>query len=149
MKKGKSERYDICEFCSEFWEGVDKSATCETPCPCASYANQDYVYRRESLTIGLPPPKAFPGSLGESTCTFWSDLPEDKKKDLALLIGDLWKHIDNVSQRMLILLLEGADMEQICDEMHIDNATFYNYTHILRKEVKKELKNRKGTREST
>jgi hypothetical protein len=133
MKKSL-EKYDICQFCESLW-GEDKHSECTTPCTCASYINQDYVYQKE-MTIGLPSPRSIRISAQISTREYWGTLSIDEKRRIALKIGQLANTMDKILFEMVALLLDGNTKEDICQELQIEPHTYDTYADKLREEVK-------------
>ena len=139
MKHKKSEKYDICDFCSDFW-GEDRTDDCKTVCACASYANQDYVYQKEK-TVGLPAPKSLNLEEPAFKITNWGHLPIKVKKIVVERTVEIYNIKDPVLFRMFTLLMEDHTKDEICKEMDIDDQTFDSYASQLRNNGKKEGQN--------
>lgn len=128
--KRSDEKYDICKFCENLW-GEDRQGDCTTPCVCANYINQDYVYQRE-FTIGLPGPRSIRMPAYTESVTYWSSLSLEEKKGVASRVGDLALEADPVLFQMITLLLSGNTKEEICEELGIESTTYDKYAERLR-----------------
>lgn len=128
MKKRK-ETKDLCEFCSTFWD-VDRREICKTPCSCAAFANQDYVYQRES-TVGLPVPCSWPVKRDNHT-NFFRDLNDAERKRVSERYLVLLQEVDPILGMFLTLLVQDATQKEICEKLEITEETYRKYAQRLR-----------------
>lgn len=135
MSKIAKEISDLCEFCTEFW-GENKRNSCKTPCVCATYVNQDYVYQRE-FTMGLPSPKSWKATVSYSEGgNFWENLSLEAKKRVGDKLAPLLVGLDPVLQQVLTLLLMGLSKEEVCTELDILSNTYDKYVERLKRTAK-------------